>query len=39
MVHAIGVKKPGVSFEVAKRVFDDPNVVLFVERVEGREER
>jgi uncharacterized DUF497 family protein len=35
----VNQKKHGVSFEVAKRVFDDPNVVLFVERVEGREER
>ena len=32
-------KKHGVSFEVATLVFDDPHVLVFIERVEDGEER
>jgi len=31
--------KHGLSFEVAARVFEDPNVFLFIDRVVGGEER
>jgi uncharacterized protein len=31
--------KHSVSFEIAVRIFEDPNVLQFVERVEGGEER
>ncbi len=32
-------KKHKVSFEVASLVFDDPNVLVFPDRIEGDEER
>jgi len=32
-------KKHGVSFETASLVFDDPNAVQFIERVDDGEER
>ena len=31
--------KHGISFETAALVFEDPNRLLFVERIENREER
>jgi uncharacterized DUF497 family protein len=33
------IKKHGVTFAVASLVFDDPNLLLFVERVVEGEER
>lgn len=35
----INQAKHGVSFEVASRVFGDPDVLQFIERVEDGEER
>ena len=32
-------RKHGIAFETAKLAFDDPNCVLFVERIEEGEER
>jgi uncharacterized protein len=33
------LRKHGVDFETASRMFDDPHHVAFIERVEGGEER
>ena len=35
----INERKHGISFETATRVFGDPNIVQYVERIEGGEER
>lgn len=37
--NAINRRKHGLEFEPAARVFDDPNCVLYVERIEANEER
>jgi len=37
--NAIKRKKHGVSFETAVLVFEDPNCIQFVERIESGEER
>jgi uncharacterized DUF497 family protein len=36
---AINCRKHGISFETATLVFDDPQCLVFVERIEGGEER
>jgi uncharacterized DUF497 family protein len=35
----INRRKHGISFETATRVFDDPNIVQYIERIEEGEER
>lgn len=35
----INRKKHGISFDTATRVFDDPKVVQYIERIEDGEER
>lgn len=35
----INRKKHGISFDTAIRVFADPNIVQYIERIEGGEER